>query len=125
MFDVKIVTQKQWTRMKRTQGSYFVPDSPIEVNEQTYSTYRDIRNGDAYMVKDIRTVHMGFNSNLPGKVEELIAIVEEDGVCYASWGVTGRTLHEILASNLAKSLPQYDWEIGYNYLCKATKRGTS
>lgn len=47
------------------------------------------------------------------------------GECITNKSGNLAALHEILAPNLAKSLPQYDWEIGYNYLCKATKRGTS
>lgn len=73
--------------------------------------------------KEVRTVHMGFNSNEEGKVEEFIRIVEHEGACKASWGVTGRTSHLMLANELAKSFPQYDWEIDYDrYGCKATKR---
>lgn len=87
-----------------------------------YHFYRDMRQNYEFAVRQTRTVHMGFNSNDEGTVEKFVEIVEREGECLASWGVTGRTMHEILAERLAKELPQYDWEIGYNYHCKATKR---
>lgn len=94
-----------------------------EIDGLLYTVYKDKRNGQLLASRQVRTVHMGFNSNEEGKVEEFIAIVEREGACKASWGVTGRTMHEILAHQLAKELPQYDWEIDYqSYGCKATKK---
>lgn len=88
-----------------------------------YSIYTDKRNGKQYAVNQARTVHMGFNSNEDGKIDELIEIVEREGKCKASWGVTGRTAHELLAEKLKNLLPQYDFEIGYEmYLCLVMKK---
>lgn len=93
-----------------------------EINGLLYSIYEDKRNGALYAARSTRTVHMGFNSNEEGKLEELVDIVEREGACYASWGVTGRTMHEILAHRLSKELPQYDFDIGHNYRCLVSKK---
>ncbi len=87
-----------------------------------YTVYKDEPTGKLYGVPTVRTVHMGFNSNDEGKVEEFVSIVEREGACQASWGVTGRTKHLYLANQLAKSLPQYEWELSENYGCKAMKK---
>ena len=88
-----------------------------------YNFYVDNRTGKQYAVRESRTVHMGFNSNEDGKIDELIGIVEREGGCKASWGVTGRTAHVILAKKLQELLPQYDFEIDYDsYLCVVTKK---
>ena len=93
-----------------------------EYNGKEHSVFQRKRTKELFAYPITRTVHMGFNSNEDGKVEEFIEIVEREGACKASWGVTGRTMHQILAGQLADSLPQYDWEIGYNYHCMATKK---
>lgn len=67
------------------------------------------------------TIHFGLNSIPDEKVKEFVDAVEKDGSAEASWECTGRTLHQILASQLADKLPQYRFEIGYNYECKAYK----
>lgn len=94
-----------------------------EIDGRLYSIYKNKRTHEEFASPQVRTVYMGFNSNEEGKVEEFIQIVEKEGECLATWGVTGRTMHEILARRLAEELPQYKWEIGYEfYECKATKR---
>ena len=93
-----------------------------EIDGLLYTVWKDVRNGKEYAAREIRTVHMGFNSNEDGKVEEFVAIVEREGACKASWGVTGRTMHQMLASQLAGELPQYEFEIDYDrYGCLARK----
>ena len=67
----------------------------------------------------MKCINMGFNSNEPGKEEEFLEAMKQDGCCGASWGVTGRTMHRILASQLASKYPQYRFEIGDNYECAA------
>ena len=93
-----------------------------DIDGRLYSVWQDIRTGVEYAVPEVRTVHMGFNSNEPGKLEEFVSIVEREGSCNASWGVTGRTMHNILGHQLAQQLPQYDWIIDDNYFCRAKKR---
>ena len=93
-----------------------------EANGLLYHIYRDGRNGYEFALRQVRTVHMGFNSNEPGTLERFVEIVEREGSCNASWGVTGRTMHSILGHQLAALLPQYDWTIGGNYECRATKQ---
>lgn len=126
MSNFKIVTEQQWDRMTEQEeqsGRYYLEWSGYEeLDGRLFSVYRDERSGKRYGVPTIRSVHMGFNSNEEGKVEEFAAIVEREGACKATWGVTGRTMHHILACRLADLLPQYDWEIGYNYECKAIKK---
>ena len=87
-----------------------------------YTHWRDVRNGADYLVRKERTVHVGFNDTPPEKEEEIKRILESEGVCHASWGVTGRTMHSILAANLAQKMPEYQFEIGSNYKCRITKR---
>lgn len=106
---------------ERTRKGNIRWEGDREIDGLLYSIWSDKGSGAAYAVKEIRTVHMGFNSNLPGKVEELVEIVEREGACRASWGVDGRTMHQILARELAKELPQYEFEITYNYGCTARK----
>ena len=65
---------------------------------------------------------MGFNDSPAEKIEEVRRIVETEGMCEASWGVTGRTMHSILAHELSEKLPEYQFKIGYNYECKITKK---
>lgn len=101
---------------------YLDREKQIEIDGLLYSAYRDKRTNELYAVWEIRTVHMGFNSNEEGKVDELVVIVEREGSCKVSWGVTGRTMHEILAHGLKAELPQYDFDIGHNYHCLVSKR---
>ncbi len=93
-----------------------------EIGDRLYSMWKDKATGTEYAVPEVRTVHMGFNSNEPGKLEEFVEIVEREGSCDASWGVTGRTMHSILGHQLAQQLPQFDWIIDENYFCRAKKR---
>lgn len=93
-----------------------------EIDGRLYSMWKDKATGTEYAVPEVRTVNMGFNSNEPGKLEEFVEIVEREGSCNASWGVTGRTMHNILGHQLAQQLPQYDWIIDDNYFCRAKKR---
>lgn len=76
----------------------------------------------------IPTIHMGLNTSKSdgdlwdSKVNEVRKAVEEVGIASASWGCTGRTLHHILACQLQEALPEYDFDITYNYGCKIKKR---
>lgn len=96
-----------------------------------------------------KTVHMGLNTEptfkLPPSLEtfseeqqtwwkkevdyanslkdEIEKVMAEDGECSLSWSCTGRTRHEMHASQWARALPQYDFEIGYNYVCNLTTKG--
>lgn len=126
MKNYEIVSNETMCEMFREEEKsgrdYFDFGDRIEIDGLLYHTYVDTRNGKEYAVREIRTVHMGFNSNDEGKVEELIEIVEREGACNASWGVTGRTMHCVLAGQLAEQLPQYRSEIGYNYKCTFYKK---
>lgn len=84
-----------------------------------YSVYRDRKTGKYYATNISRCVHMGFNSNEAGKEEEFAEIMKREGRCQASWGVTGRTAHKLLAIQLGKKFPQYRFEIDDNYKCEA------
>lgn len=126
---IKYITKDQLHELlnqeERDRGNYLRWEGLNELGAQglLYETWTDQRSNTLLAIKSVRTVHMGFNSNEEGKVEEFIRIVEREGACKASWGVTGRTKHLMLANELAKSLPQYDWEVDYDmYGCKATKR---
>ena len=87
-----------------------------------YSMWLDSRYGRKYAVRESRTVYFGLNSIPQEKVDEFIAIVEREGSCKASWNCTGRSLHLMLAQQLEKMLPQYRFELEYNYGCVAHKR---
>lgn len=131
MENTKIITKEEWREMAREEIKYFdktgkwyteTVEFETEIDGKLYTIQKDTRNGNIYAVPTTKSVHMGFNSNEEGKVEEFVSFVEKYGECQASWGVTGRTMHEILAQRLAKELPQYEFEIEYNYHCVGRKK---
>lgn len=124
---MKALTREELYQLYKEEeriGKDFIEWERTEEDEKgrLYNIYKDTRNGNFFKVVAIRSVHIGFNTNDPDKVAELVAIVDREGVCDAHWGVTGRTMHSILAEQLAKELPQFNCEIGYNYLCRFTKK---
>lgn len=126
MEKMKFVTEEEMNDLLEREfesgKDYMDWKKSTEIDGLLYSIYKDKRNGMLYAARATRTVHMGFNSNEDGKLEELVDIVEREGACYASWGVTGRTMHEILAQRLSDELPQYDFDIGHNYRCLVSKK---
>lgn len=54
--------------------------------------------------------------------DQIIEVVERDGECGLSWSCDGRTRHQMHACQWAKAMPEYDFEIGYNYLCIVRKK---
>lgn len=124
---MNIISKDQWYEMleaeEKSGREYLEPVDEVDgADGLLYTIWEDKRTGKQYAVKKARTVHMGFNSYEPETIEKLVEIVEREGECKASFGVTGRTMHEILAHQLAKELPQYDFEIGYNYHCLVSKK---
>lgn len=89
-----------------------------------YTRYHDIKKGVDYLVRTTRTIHIGFNDTPAEKVAEVRATVEREGEALASWGVTGRTMHEILGYQLSEQLPEYECYIN-GYTCKFYKRGAT
>lgn len=76
---------------------------------------------------NVPTIHMGLNTDphdkeWGSKVEEVRTVVEREGIAKASWGCTGRTRHQMHAHQLEKALPEYDFEITYNYGCTIRKK---
>ncbi|KUG03141.1 hypothetical protein ASZ90_019481 [hydrocarbon metagenome] len=53
-------------------------------------------------------------------VSEVKKQIELNGKCRVSFNVIGRTKHELLSGELAQILPEYHFDIGYNYQCKIT-----
>ena len=88
---------------------------------RTYAHYINRRTGLTLAVWEPRIVHFGLNSITDEKVQELVNIVEREGGANASWGCDGRTRHQMLARQLEKMLPQYRFDIGYNYKCFVAK----
>lgn len=123
---INIISREELNKLfeeeERTRHEFIDWCKEVEIGGLLYTIYRDGRTGKKFAVQTIRTVHMGFNDNDEGKVEEFVAIVEREGACHASWGVTGRTMHYFLGCKLADALPQYDWNIGANYECTARKK---
>jgi hypothetical protein len=107
---------------ERTHRDFIDYVEQIERDELLYNHWCDTRTGEHYLVRAERSVHMGFNDSPADKIDEVRRIVEKEGACHASWGVTGRTMHSILAAQLAQMLPEYDFAIGGNYECRITKR---
>lgn len=128
MENVKYITGAQISAMleeeKKTHKTRLEPQLCVkEIDGLLFSMWEDEMTGDMYAVREIRTVHMGFNSNEPGKEEEFIGIMEREGACLASWGVTGRTAHLLLAEQFANEHPEYLWELDYaSYRCLAKLR---
>ena len=50
-------------------------------------------------------------------VEEVKEALKQYDQVEVSFDVTGRTLHQLLSVQLSEKMPEYDFEIGYNYLC--------
>ena len=119
----KVITKEQLNELlESTHREYEIEYSTgIEVDGLRYSMWKDNRDGKEYAVREYRTVYFGLNSIPQDKVDEFIAIVEREGGCCASWDCTGRTLHHALACDLQRMLPQYEFEVGYNYRCFAQK----
>ena len=65
----------------------------------------------------------GENQEETNRLVKLIADgVEKEGEVFLSWSCEGRTRHFWQSEQWESNLPQYDFEIGYNYYCKVTKR---
>ena len=54
-------------------------------------------------------------------IQEVKEALKEYDTVEVSFDVTGRTYHEMLSNQLADKMPEYKFEIGYNYLCRITK----
>lgn len=91
----------------------------IELEGLLYSVYKDRKTNKHYGARAFRTVSFGLNSIPEDKKTEFVEIVKREGRCDASWSCTGRTLHQMLANQLAAKHPEFRWEIGYNYECRA------
>lgn len=122
MAEIKIISNEELYKMfdeeERTGRDFLEIERQQEIDGKWCQVYKDTRNGKFYASQRRKSVHMGFNSNEEGKVEELIATVEKYGEAEASYGVNGRTCHEMLAHQLSKLLPQFRFVIGYNYQCE-------
>lgn len=123
---MKIITNERLNELLREEeesGREFIEwVEHMEQDGLLYTHWLDKRFGIHYLTRKARTVHMGFNDSPNEKIEEVRRIVEAEGMCEASWGVTGRTMHSILAHQLSEKLPEYQFDIGYNYECKISKR---
>lgn len=125
--DAVVISSKQFNNLFK--GLRNPLEDPFDFVEATcedglqYHIWKDRRNGKKYAVRQISTVYFGLNDIPKHKVNEFCEIVEKEGACNASWDCTGRTLHLSLANQLAKMLPQYEFEVGYNYKCIAHKPG--
>lgn len=120
---IEIITKRKLNSILEKDDRYIEYARQEECEGLLYSVYTDTRNGKEYAVREIRSLSMGFNSNEDGKVDEFITIVEREGACKAFWGVTGRTMHLMLAQQLAAQLPQYEFELDYDlYKCIGKKR---
>ena len=82
------------------------------------------------MYRGIEYVDFGLNlSNNDGerwtdKVAEFKEAVEKNGAAQASWSCIGRTLHFRLAKQLQQALPEFDFDIEYDwYTCIARRKG--
>ena len=95
----------------------------VESRGLSYSVYTDLDTRKLVALYKRKKLHMGFNDTPDEKIKEFVDIIEREGACDASWGVTGRTYHMILANQLKDRLPDYHWEIGDNYECSAFKYG--
>lgn len=52
-----------------------------------------------------------------GLKDAIIQAVNLLGVVSLDWSCEGRTRHEMHATNWSRALPQYEYIIGYNYVC--------
>jgi len=73
-------------------------------------------------MNETTTIYFGLNTISDEKIKEFTETVNNEGAAKASWSVTGRTKHQMLAQELANKLPQFKFEIDYDsYSCIATK----
>ena len=125
MEHISIISERKLSAMleedEKSKHPHIQYDLCEEIEGFLYSIWSDDRTGKQFAVREIRSVHMGFNSNEPGKEEKFVNIIEREGACKATWGVTGRTMNKILAQRLANLYPQYRFVIGDNYECTAYK----
>lgn len=123
MNTIEIISRAYLNSMLKADKNSFRWAGQMELEGRLYTVWESRHTHQGYAVREVRTVHMGFNSNEDGKVQEFVTIVEREGACKASWGVTGRTMHMMLAQKLARELPRYEFEIDYDsYGCLARKR---
>lgn len=122
----EIITKQQFASLcdeeDKANADFLKMRNTVEINGLQYQLWVDTRTQKTYAVRIIRTVHMGFNDSPAEKVREFSEIVEREGSCKASWGVTGRTCHMMLGFELARMLPQYRFEIGDQYECTAYRK---
>lgn len=50
-------------------------------------------------------------------IEEVKEALKEYDTVEVSFDVTGRTMHQMLSNQLANRMPEYEFEIDYNYIC--------
>lgn len=50
-------------------------------------------------------------------IEEVKEALKEYDTVEVSFDVTGRTMHQMLSNQLADKMPDYKFEIDYNYVC--------
>lgn len=122
-----IITREElaalFEEQERTRSDYMDYQETVEGEDgRLYTVYEDMRTGEKVAAWYPRTVHFGLNAIPAHKVQELIEIVEREGGARASWSCDGRTRHQMLANRLAKLLPQYHFDIGYNYKCEVSKK---
>ena len=126
MANYNLITSDEFNKRceeeERSGRFYIEMREALEIGGKWCRVWEDSRTKELFAVEEVKSVNMGFNSDEDGKIDELIATVEKYGKAQASYGVTGRTCHELLAHELSKRLPQYDFEIGYNYYCLVTKK---
>ena len=50
-------------------------------------------------------------------IEEVKEALKEYDTVEVSFDVTGRTMHQMLSIQLSEKMPEYNFEIDYNYIC--------
>ena len=92
----------------------------IVSNAKLHKMFEDEERGlyDLRWVKEIELEGLLY-SVYKDKEAEFVDIMKREGRCNATWSCTGRTLHQMLARQLAAKHPEYRFEIGYNYECRA------
>ena len=49
--------------------------------------------------------------------DEIVKALLVDGEVSLSWSCSGRTSHQMHAMHWAEAMPEYEFDIGYNYEC--------
>lgn len=103
-----------------TQSNRQKYDIQVQANELSDKDFDKFVNNVKWYTP--KTINMGLNTSPGDKswdslVEQVRQTVESEEMASASWECNGRTRHQMHANQLREALPDYSFDIDYNYKC--------